>query len=75
VNKVIIMNEKHSEILMKCYNEIEMNHGRHALHRYQRLIENNSNALDRELKDEEIYNLYNEFNNELCRTLFTREGK
>lgn len=64
-----------SDVLITCSNEIEMNHGRHALHRYQRLLENNSDALNRELKDEEIHNLYNEFNSELYRTIFTREGK
>ena len=69
------MNEKHSEILIQCYNEIEINHGRYALHRYQRLVENNTTALGRELKDEEIQNLYNEFTDELCRTVMTRQGK
>ena len=69
------MNEKHSEILIQCYNEIEMNHGRHALQRYQRLLTNKENSEGRKLNDTEIHNLYNQFTDELCRTVFTRSGK
>ena len=69
------MIEELSKILMKCFNEIEINHGRHALHRYQRLLINQENSEGRKLNDTEIRNLYNEFNGELCRTVFTRSGK
>lgn len=52
-NKVMIM-EKSKNIMMKCCEEIETNHRRHALHRFERLIENNAKLLERELTYKEI---------------------
>jgi hypothetical protein len=69
------MTEKCNEIMMKCFNEIEINHGRHALRRYQRLLENNSNALGRELNDQEIQEFKNRFDDEIYSELLSKRGK
>ena len=58
-----------------CCTWIEKIFGEAERQRFARLLENNSSTLCRKLKDEEIHNLYNEFNSELYRTMFTREGK
>lgn len=65
--------KKCNELMMQCFDEIEKNHGRHALRRYQKLLENNS--ADRELSEQEIKDLKIRFEDELARTIFTREGK
>lgn len=65
--------KKCNELMMQCFDEIEKNHGLHALRRYQRLLENNST--DRELSEQEILGFKELFENELARTMFTREGK
>ena len=54
---------------------IENKYGKHALRRYQRLLTNQENSAGRELNDTEILNLYNQFTDELCRTVMTRQGK
>ena len=64
--------KKHKEI-MQCLAEIEKNHGQHAVRRFKRLLENNST--DRELSAQEILDYKQKFEDEVCRTLFTREGK
>ena len=58
-----------------CCTWIEKIFGEAERQRFERLLENNGNALGRELKDEEINSLYNEFNNNLYLTMFTRQGK
>ena len=73
--EVIVMTEKSNDIMLKCFMEVEKNHGRHALHRYQRLLENNANGLGRELSGPEIQDFKMKFEDELCRTVFTRQGK
>ena len=70
-----MLRENCNEIMFKCFDEIEKNHGRHALRRFQRLLENNANFLDRDLNDKEIQEFKIRFEDELCRTIFTREGK
>lgn len=64
-----------SDVLITCSNEIEIKHGKHALHRYQRLLINKENSEGMKLNDTEILNLYNQFTDELCRTVMTRQGK
>jgi len=52
--QVIIMTEKRSETWLKCCNEISESHSRLDMHRFERMLENNINALGRELSDKEI---------------------
>jgi hypothetical protein len=54
--------------------DIEINYGRHAVRRFQSLLENNSIS-DGELSDQENQEIKERFETELIRTLFTREGK
>ena len=58
-----------------CSTWVEKIFGEAERQRFARLLENNSNTLSRELTDEEINSLYNEFNNNLYCTMFTRQGK
>jgi hypothetical protein len=64
-----------NETMMKCFDEIEKNHRRHELHRYQRLLENNAHSLGRDLNDKEILDFKVRFEDELAVTAFTRAGK
>ena len=66
---------KSNEIMVKCYKEIEKNHGRQALRRFEILLENNANFLGRDLNEKEIQGLKVKFENELARTVSTKEGK
>jgi len=80
INDVSIMNEELSDVLLSDVlitysNEVKIKHGKHALQRYQRLLINKENSEGRKLTDTEIFNLYNEFDAELCRTVMTRQGE
>jgi hypothetical protein len=63
------------DIRVKCIEEIANVHGRHASHRFERMLENRKNATGKTLTDVEVEDLKVRFNDEIYRELIGKGGK
>jgi len=62
-------------IVTNCCISLSLNYGVASARMFERMLVNKENSERRKLSVDEVSNLYNEFDAELCRTVFTRGGK